>query len=78
MDKDRAMGTINEVAGRAKRQVAEWTGDTDAQIEGGAQEVKGRAQNAWGATKDAVWSARDEVNKEQGGRRDSTSQRDGS
>jgi uncharacterized protein YjbJ (UPF0337 family) len=59
VDKDRVKGTINEMAGRAKRQVGEWTGDTDAQMEGLAQEVKGKAQNAWGGVKDAVRDARD-------------------
>jgi uncharacterized protein YjbJ (UPF0337 family) len=58
VDKDRAKGTINEVAGRAKRQVGEWTGDKDAQIEGLAQEVKGKAQKAWGGAKDALRAAR--------------------
>jgi uncharacterized protein YjbJ (UPF0337 family) len=61
VDKDRVKGTINEIAGRAKRQVGEWTGDTDAQIEGLAQEVKGRAQKTWGGVKDAVRAARDEA-----------------
>lgn len=57
MDKDRVKGAINEIAGRAKRQVGEWTGDTDAQMEGLAQEVKGKAQKTWGGVKDAVRSA---------------------
>ena len=43
MDKDRVKGTIDDVAGRAKRQVGEWTGDTNAQVEGAAQQVKGKA-----------------------------------
>jgi uncharacterized protein YjbJ (UPF0337 family) len=72
MDKDRAKGTINEVAGRAKRQVAEWTGDKDAQIEGIAQEVKGKAQKVWGSAKDALRTAKDESVNEQGNQRDST------
>jgi len=65
VDKDRVEGTINEIAGRARRQVGEWTGDTDAQIEGLAQEVKGKAQKTWGDVKDAVHAARDEVREEQ-------------
>ena len=79
VNKDRAKGAINEVVGRAKRQVGEWTGDKDAEIEGLAQEVKGNAQKAWGGAKDALQSARDEVRKEQGNQRDPTSsQREGS
>jgi uncharacterized protein YjbJ (UPF0337 family) len=65
VDKDRVKGTMNEAAGRAERQVGEWTGDTDAQIEGSAQEVKGKAQKTWSDVKEAVLAARDEVRKEQ-------------
>jgi uncharacterized protein YjbJ (UPF0337 family) len=54
MDKDRVKGTIDDVAGRAKRQVGEWTGDTNAQVEGAAQQVKGKAEKAWGNAKDAA------------------------
>jgi uncharacterized protein YjbJ (UPF0337 family) len=54
MDKDRVEGKLNEVAGRAKRQTGEWTGDSQAQVEGGLQELKGRVQNAWGKAKDEV------------------------
>jgi uncharacterized protein YjbJ (UPF0337 family) len=54
MDKDRVKGTVNDAAGRAKRQVGEWTGDTSAQVEGAAQQVKGKAQKAWGEVKDAA------------------------
>lgn len=60
MDKDRVKGKIDEVAGRSKRQAGEWTGDTGAKVEGGAQEVKGRVENAWGKAKDAV---REESNR---------------
>jgi uncharacterized protein YjbJ (UPF0337 family) len=54
MDKDRIKGKANEVAGRTKRQAGEWTGNTRTQAQGGAQEVKGRLQNAWGKVKDAT------------------------
>ena len=37
MDKDTVKGTIDDAAGRAKRQVGEWTGDTKTQVEGAAQ-----------------------------------------
>jgi uncharacterized protein YjbJ (UPF0337 family) len=60
MDKDRVKGTIDDAAGRAKRQVGEWTGDTQSQVEGAAQQVKGKAEKAWGNVKDA---ARDAGNK---------------
>jgi uncharacterized protein YjbJ (UPF0337 family) len=37
-----------------KRQVGEWTGDTKTQAEGAAQQVKGKAEKAWGNVKDAA------------------------
>jgi uncharacterized protein YjbJ (UPF0337 family) len=64
VDKDRVKGTVSEISGRTKRQVGEWTGNTDVQIEGVAQGVKGDAQNTWGGVKDAVRGAR-EARKEQ-------------
>jgi uncharacterized protein YjbJ (UPF0337 family) len=66
MDKDRVKGAINDAAGRAKRQVGEWTGNTDAQVEGTAQQLKGKAQKAWGNVKDAARNANENVNRETG------------
>ncbi|MGA2371254.1 MAG: CsbD family protein [Candidatus Korobacteraceae bacterium] len=63
MDKDRVKGKMDDVAGRAKRQVGEWTGDSELQTEGAAQQVKGRVENAWGKTKDAVRDATDEAQR---------------
>jgi uncharacterized protein YjbJ (UPF0337 family) len=60
MDKDRVKGAINDAAGRAKRQVGEWTGDTNAQVEGAAQQIKGKTQKVVGQVKDA---ARDAASK---------------
>lgn len=57
MDKDRVKGAVDDTVGRAKRQVGEWTGDTSAQAEGAAQQVKGKAEKAWGNVKDAVRDA---------------------
>lgn len=54
MDKDRIKGTIDDSAGRVKRQVGEWTGDSQTQIEGAAQQVKGKAEKIAGKIKDAV------------------------
>jgi len=61
MDKDRVKGAVNDAAGRAKRQVGEWTGDTKTQAEGAAQQVKGKAQKAWGNVKDAARDASDKM-----------------
>jgi uncharacterized protein YjbJ (UPF0337 family) len=64
MDKDKVKGAVNDAAGRAKRQVGEWTGDTDAQVEGAAQQAKGKLQKAWGNMKDAARDAKDEAERE--------------
>ena len=64
MDKDRVKGAINDAAGRAKRQVGEWTGDTNAQVEGAAQQLKGKTQKVVGQVKDAARDAGANVNRE--------------
>ena len=61
MDKDKVKGTIDDVAGRAKRQVGEWTGDTSTQAEGAAQQIKGKAEKAWGTVKDAARDTKDQA-----------------
>lgn len=53
MDKDRVEGKIEDIKGRVKRQIGEWTGDEETQAEGAAEQVKGKIQNAWGKAKDA-------------------------
>jgi uncharacterized protein YjbJ (UPF0337 family) len=60
MDSDKVKGTMDDAAGRVKRQVGEWTGDTKTQADGAAQQVKGKVEKAWGNVKDA---ARDATNK---------------
>ena len=64
MDKDRVKGAMDDAVGRAKRQVGEWTGDTQTQAEGAAQQVKGKAEKAWGGVKDAVRDARTDADRE--------------
>jgi uncharacterized protein YjbJ (UPF0337 family) len=54
MNKDTVKGTIDDVAGRTRRQVGEWTGNTDEQIKGAGQQIKGKAEKAWGNVKDAA------------------------
>ncbi|MGA8731380.1 MAG: CsbD family protein [Terracidiphilus sp.] len=63
MDKDRVKGTIDDAAGRVKRQVGEWTGDSKTQAEGAAQQVKGKVEKTWGNVKDAARNAQDEARK---------------
>lgn len=57
MNKDRVKGTIDETLGSAKRKAGELTGSTRLQVEGAAQQVKGKVENAWGKAKDAVQGA---------------------
>ena len=66
MDKDRVKGAINDATGRVKRQVGEWTGNTNAQVEGSAQQLKGKVQKAWGNAKDAARdaNAKENANRE--------------
>ena len=63
MDKDRIKGKMDEVTGRAKRQVGEWTGDEDAQTEGAMDEIKGRAENAWGKLKDGARDLKRDIDR---------------
>jgi uncharacterized protein YjbJ (UPF0337 family) len=61
VNKDRVKGIIDEVAGSAKRKAGELTGNTQLRVEGMAQQVKGKAENAWGTTKDAVRDATEDT-----------------
>jgi uncharacterized protein YjbJ (UPF0337 family) len=61
MDKDRIEGKAKDIKGRVKRQVGEWTGDTDAQVSGTLDQAEGKVQNAVGKTKDAVKDASKEA-----------------
>jgi uncharacterized protein YjbJ (UPF0337 family) len=61
MDKDRVKGAADDVAGRVKRQVGEWTDNPNLQTEGAAQQIKGKAEKAWGNVKDAARDASTDV-----------------
>jgi uncharacterized protein YjbJ (UPF0337 family) len=64
MDKDKVKGAVDDTVGRAKRQVGEWTGNTQTQAEGAAQQVKGKAEKAFGNVKDAVRDLRTDADRE--------------
>ena len=64
MDEDRIKGKAEDVKGRIKRQVGEWTGDEEAQAEGTMDQAKGKAQNAWGKVKDAARDVADDAKKD--------------
>lgn len=76
MDKDRVKGTMDDAAGRAKRQVGEWTGDTQTQAEGATQQVKGKAEKAWGNIKDAARNAGNKPDRDTTVDRDTNRDRD--
>ncbi len=61
MDKDRIEGKMDDVKGRVKRQVGEWTGDKEMESEGTLDQAKGKAQNAFGKVKDAGRDALDRL-----------------
>jgi uncharacterized protein YjbJ (UPF0337 family) len=60
MNQDRVKGTIDELVGSAKRKTGELTGNTQLQVKGITQQIKGNLENAWGKTKDAVHEANEE------------------
>ncbi|HEY6489269.1 MAG: CsbD family protein [Terracidiphilus sp.] len=65
MNTDKAKGAMDDAVGRAKRQAGEWTGDTKTQAEGAAQQIKGKAEKAWGTVKDAAHDAKTDAEREQ-------------
>ena len=65
MDKDRVEGKMEDVKGRVKRQVGEWTGDSELQAEGTLDQAKGKLQHAVGKAKDAVRDAADDAKEEE-------------
>jgi uncharacterized protein YjbJ (UPF0337 family) len=50
-------GMMDEVVGSAKRKAGELTDNPRLQVEGIAQQVKGKVENVWGKTKEAVSEA---------------------
>jgi uncharacterized protein YjbJ (UPF0337 family) len=76
MNKDTVKGTVDDLAGRAKRQVGEWTGDTNAQVEGAAQQVKGKVEKAVGHVKDAAQDAKKNVQRQDDNNRTHEQQRE--
>ena len=52
MNMDRMKAKIDEVVGGAKRKAGEWTDDTNLEVEGMAQQIEGKVENALGKVKD--------------------------
>jgi uncharacterized protein YjbJ (UPF0337 family) len=61
MDKNRVKGALDETVGNAKRGLGKLTGDTQLQVKGVAQQVKGKLEGAWGQAKDEVRDANRET-----------------
>jgi uncharacterized protein YjbJ (UPF0337 family) len=70
MDKDRIEGKMDDIKGRVKRQVGEWTGDENAQAEGTMDQAKGKVQNAFGKAKDAIRDVGDDARRDDRRERD--------
>ena len=64
MDKDTVKGKLKDAAGRAERQVGEWTDDEKMQSEGAGRQVEGKAQKGLGKLKEMGRDAKDRVEKE--------------
>jgi uncharacterized protein YjbJ (UPF0337 family) len=64
MNKDTVTGTVDDVAGRTKRQIGEWTGDTNAQLEGASQQLKGKTEKVVGNVKDAAHDLKKDVERD--------------
>ncbi|MGA9070985.1 MAG: CsbD family protein [Terracidiphilus sp.] len=62
VNKEQVKGIIDEVAGCAKRKAGELTGNQRLQAEGAIQQVKGKAEGAWGKAKEAVQDALENTN----------------
>jgi uncharacterized protein YjbJ (UPF0337 family) len=54
MDQGRITGAIDEAVGSAKRNIGKLTGDTGTEVEGAAQQVKGKVETAVGKLTDAA------------------------
>ena len=68
MDKDRIKGKAKDVKGRIKRQVGEWTGDEKTQVEGAAEQAKGRFKTPGARRRTPGAKRLDQQQAEQAGR----------
>ena len=54
MDKDRIVGSAKQVKGAVKEVVGKAVGDTKLELEGKADKIEGKVQNAIGGLKDTL------------------------
>jgi uncharacterized protein YjbJ (UPF0337 family) len=63
MDINRVKGAIDKVAGVTKQKTGELTGNKELEVEGIAQQFKGKVEDAWGKAKDAVRDTNEKAEK---------------
>jgi uncharacterized protein YjbJ (UPF0337 family) len=61
MNENRVKDAIDEVVGTLKQKTGKLTGNTPLQVNGIAQQVKGKLENAWGRTKDTARKAKEDT-----------------
>ena len=61
MNRDTVKGAVDEAVGNAKQQIGKLTGNTGTRVEGAVQQLKGKAESAWGKTNDAARGAQGKV-----------------
>ena len=54
MDKDRVVGSAKQVKGAVKQVIGKAIGDAKLELEGNADKIKGKVQNAVGGLKDTL------------------------
>ena len=54
MDKDRVAGSAKEIKGTVKQAVGKAVGDAKLELEGKADKIEGKVQNAIGGLKDTI------------------------
>jgi uncharacterized protein YjbJ (UPF0337 family) len=59
--KDKWAGRGKQGQGKLKEQAGKLTGDKDAKAEGVDDQIEGKAQGAWGKTKEKVKDIKDKV-----------------
>jgi uncharacterized protein YjbJ (UPF0337 family) len=69
MDKDRIKGKVQDISGRAKRQVGEWTGDEETQAEGTVEQGEGKVRQVVGKVKDKAREGAEKLRERAASRR---------
>jgi len=59
MNKQRTDGAIDQVVGSTKRHIGNLTGDKRTEVEGAAQQIKGKVETAVGKLKDNLQTPRE-------------------